>query len=81
MAPAHFATRWTIDHADVTSAIAGPRTAPQWTDYLRAVEQRLDEEDDAFVSAVVAPRTAFDARIHGAVGRAAPSAKRHPVTG
>ena len=55
MMPAHFATRWTIDHAGVTSAIAGPRTASQWTDYLRAVEQRLDEEDEAFVSSVAAP--------------------------
>ncbi len=53
--PAHFATRWAIDHADVTSAVAGPRTASQWTDYVRAVEQRLDEEDEAFVSSVVAP--------------------------
>ena len=55
MMPAHFATRWAIDHADVTSAIAGPRTASQWTDYLLAVEQRLDEEDEAFVSSVAAP--------------------------
>ena len=55
MTPAHFATRWTIDHADVTSAIAGPRTAPQWADYVSAVAQRLDDEDEAFVSSVVAP--------------------------
>ena len=55
MAPAQFATRWAIDHVDVTSAIAGPRTAPQWAEYLSAVEQQLNEEDEAFVSAVVPP--------------------------
>ena len=78
MAPAHFATRWTIDHADVTSAIAGPRTAPQWTDYLRAVEQRLDEEDEAFVSAVVPPGQPSTPGFTGPWGEL-PQRERHPA--
>ena len=77
MAPAHFATRWTIDHTDVTSAIAGPRTAPQWTDYLRAVEQRLDEEDEAFVSAVVPPGQPSTPGFTGPWGEL-PQRERHP---
>ena len=55
LTPAHFATRWAIDHADVTSAIAGPRTEAQWAAYLKAIEVRLDERDEAFVSSLVAP--------------------------
>ena len=55
MSPTHFAMRWVVDHADVTSAIAGPRTAAQWAHYLHALDRRLDEDDEAFVSSVVAP--------------------------
>ena len=76
MKPAQFATRWTIDHADVTSAIAGPRTAPQWADYLSAVGQRLDEEDEAFVSSVVAPGQPSTPGFTGPWGEL-PKRKRH----
>ena len=55
MSPAQFATRWVMDHANVTSAIAGPRTETQWAEYLSAIDRRLDEEDEAFVSSVIPP--------------------------
>lgn len=55
LSPTHFSMRWVLDNADVTSAIAGPRTAAQWAHYLGALERRLDEDDETFVSSLVAP--------------------------
>lgn len=78
MKPAQFATRWAMDNADVTSAIAGPRTAAQWTDYLGAVEQRLDEEDEAFVSSVAPPGQPSTPGFTGPWGEV-PKRERHPA--
>ena len=80
MAPAQFATRWVIDNADVTSAVAGPRTAAQWAHYVRAVEQRLDEEDEAFVSSVVAPGQPSTPGFTGPWGEL-PQRRRRPAAG
>ncbi|NYT22538.1 aldo/keto reductase [Alcaligenaceae bacterium] len=52
---ADFATAWVINNAFVTSAIAGPRTFEQWRAYMRALDVKLDAEDEAFVDALVAP--------------------------
>lgn len=52
---ADFATAWVINNDIVTSAIAGPRTFEQWRAYMRALEVRLDAEDEAFVDTLVAP--------------------------
>lgn len=52
---ADFATAWVINNTMVTSAIAGPRTFEQWRAYLRALDVKLDVEDEAFVDSLVTP--------------------------
>ena len=51
----HFAVRWVLNNAIVTSVIAGPRTLEQWKDYLAALESKFDAEDEAFVDSLVHP--------------------------
>lgn len=69
---ADFATAWVINSAMVTSAIAGPRTFEQWRGYMRALELKLDAEDEAFVDGLVTPGYASTHGYHD------PS---HPVEG
>ncbi len=38
----------------VTSAIAGPRTEEHWDGYVRALDVKLDAEDEALVDRLVA---------------------------
>lgn len=52
---ADFATAWVINNALVTSAIAGPRTFDQWRAYMRALDLKLDAQDEAFVDELVTP--------------------------
>lgn len=52
---ADFATAWVIRSAFVTSAIAGPRTFEQWQGYMRALDVKLDAEDEDFVDSLVTP--------------------------
>lgn len=52
---ADFATAWVIHNTLVTSAIAGPRTFEQWTGYLRALDIKLNADDEAFIDAQVSP--------------------------
>ena len=52
---ADFATAWVMNNALVTSAIAGPRTFEQWRGYMRALDVKLDAEDEAFVDGLVTP--------------------------
>jgi aryl-alcohol dehydrogenase (NADP+) len=39
---------------EVSSVIAGPRTLDQWNDYLAALDDRFDADDEAFINSLVA---------------------------
>ncbi len=52
---ADFAMAWVLANGLVTSAIAGPRTATQWRAYLKALEIRVEAEDEDFVDTLVSP--------------------------
>lgn len=52
---ADFATAWVLHNALITSAIAGPRTFEQWTSYMQALDVQLNDDDEAFVDALVTP--------------------------
>jgi len=52
---ADFATAWVLNNSLVTSAIAGPRTFEQWRDYMRALDLKLNADDEAFVDGMVTP--------------------------
>jgi aryl-alcohol dehydrogenase (NADP+) len=49
-----FAVAWVLNNAIVTSAIAGPRTYQQWTDYLGALDYDFTAEDERRVDSFVA---------------------------
>ena len=51
----HFATAWVLANKAVSSAIAGPRTYEQWTDYFGVLDVALDAADEALVDSLVAP--------------------------
>ena len=50
-----FATSWVLSNELVTSVIAGPRNLEQWVEYLPALDYRCDQEDELFMSNLVAP--------------------------
>lgn len=45
---------WVWNNRLVNGVIGGPRTLTQWQDYLDALGQSFDAEDEAFISALVA---------------------------
>jgi aryl-alcohol dehydrogenase (NADP+) len=49
----HFALRWVLNNALVSSVIAGPRTFAQWEDYLKALDAPFTAEDEALVDRLV----------------------------
>lgn len=52
---AHFALKWVLNSAVVTSVIGGPRTLDQWQDYLAALhEPAFTAADEALVDRLVA---------------------------
>lgn len=63
---AEFATAWVISNSLVTSAIAGPRTFEQWRNYLRALEIKLDADDETFIDGLVPPGYASTHGYHDA---------------
>jgi aryl-alcohol dehydrogenase-like predicted oxidoreductase len=69
---ADFSLAWVLNNQLVTAAIAGPRTEAQWDGYVKALDVRLNEEDEAFVDGLVG---AGHASTHGFTD---PS---HPVEG
>lgn len=75
---ADFALAWVLNNQLITSAIAGPRTEEQWDDYVRALDLKLDAEDEAFIDRLVAaghPSTpGFTDPSHPVEGRVARSA-------
>ena len=53
---AHFALKWVLNSAAVTSVICGPRTLEQWQDYLAALQEpAFTAADEALVNRLVAP--------------------------
>ena len=54
IAAADFALAWVLNNQLITSAIAGPRTEEQWDGYLRALNVKLDADDEALVDSLVA---------------------------
>jgi aryl-alcohol dehydrogenase-like predicted oxidoreductase len=55
MSPGHFAINWVLNHRQVSSVIAGPRTFEQWTDYVAALAHGFSAKDEAFVDRLVPP--------------------------
>ena len=53
MTPGQFAFAWVLNNRLVTSAIGGPRTLEQWTDYLGAVDVKFSAEDEALIDKLV----------------------------
>ena len=53
--PGQFAFAWVLNNRIVTAPIAGPRTEPQWEDYLAALDYDFTVEDEALVNRLVAP--------------------------
>ncbi len=50
-----FAVAWVLNNNAVSAPIAGPRTEEQWDAYMKALDVKLDAEDEAFIDALVAP--------------------------
>jgi len=50
-----FAVAWVLRNKAVSSTIGGPRTEEQWDAYVKALDARLDDEDEAFIDALVPP--------------------------
>jgi aryl-alcohol dehydrogenase-like predicted oxidoreductase len=53
--PVQFALAWLWANRIVTSVIAGPRTLPQWEDYVNALGTAWSEDDEALVDSLVRP--------------------------
>ena len=53
LSASHLATAWVLGNRLVTGVIAGPRTCPQWQDYIAALGVSLTAADEAFVDALV----------------------------
>ncbi len=51
---ADFALAWVLNNQLITSAIAGPRTEEQWDGYVRALDVKIDADDEALVDSLVA---------------------------
>ena len=50
-----FAVAWVLKNATISAPIAGPRTEAQWDAYMKALDARLDAEDEAFIDVLVPP--------------------------
>ena len=78
VAPGDFALAWVLNNQLITSAIAGPRTEEQWDGYIRALDVKIDADDEALVDSLVAtghPSTpGFTDPGHPVEGRVARSA-------
>jgi len=62
IAPADFALAWVLNNQLVTAAITGPRTEAHWDSYVKALDIKLDAEDEALVDSLV---TTGHASTHG----------------
>jgi aryl-alcohol dehydrogenase-like predicted oxidoreductase len=48
-----FAVNWVLNNRLITGTIAGPRTEPQWDDYVGALKYKFTAEDEALVDRLV----------------------------
>jgi aryl-alcohol dehydrogenase-like predicted oxidoreductase len=55
MTATHFAYHWVLRNKIVSSVIAGPRTLAQWQEYVEGIDKTLDDDDEAFIDALVRP--------------------------
>jgi aryl-alcohol dehydrogenase (NADP+) len=78
MTPIDFAMRWVLNNKIVSSVIAGPRTAEQWTDYLGAFNHEFTAEDEALVDSLVA---SGHPAAPGLIWSRHPPFGRKPITG
>ena len=62
IAPADFALAWVLNNKLVTAAITGPRTEAHWDSYVKALNVKLDADDEALVDRLV---TTGHASTHG----------------
>jgi aryl-alcohol dehydrogenase-like predicted oxidoreductase len=77
IAPTRLALGWVWNNRLVHGLIGGPRTLAQWRDYLDALGQPFDAEDEAFISALV---PAGHASTPGYTDALYPVAGRAPAT-
>jgi aryl-alcohol dehydrogenase-like predicted oxidoreductase len=79
VSPADFALAWVLNNKLVTAAITGPRTEAHWDSYIRALDVKLDAEDEALVDRLVTtghPSTpGFNDPSHPVEGRVARNAE------
>ncbi len=54
MSAGQFAFLWVLNNRFVTSAIGGPRTLEQWTDYVGALKHTFTVEDEVLIDRLVA---------------------------
>ena len=52
---ADFALAWVLNNKLVSAAITGPRTEAHWDSYVKALDVRIDAEDEALVDSLVTP--------------------------
>jgi aryl-alcohol dehydrogenase-like predicted oxidoreductase len=55
MTATQFAYHWVLRNRIVSSVIAGPRTLAQWQEYVDGINHTLDDDDEAFIDAMVRP--------------------------
>ncbi|WP_206238985.1 aldo/keto reductase [Novosphingobium terrae] len=60
--PVHFAIAWVLNNQLVTSTITGPRTQAHWDSYIKALDVKLNDADEAFINDLV---TTGHASTHG----------------
>ncbi|TSA12000.1 MAG: aldo/keto reductase [Betaproteobacteria bacterium] len=53
MSAGQFALNWVLNNRIITSALAGPRTLEQWSEYLGALAHPFSAEDEALVDSMV----------------------------
>ncbi len=51
--PGQFAVAWVLNNELITATIGGPRTEPQWEDYLGALDVDFTAEDEALIDRLV----------------------------
>jgi len=53
VSPNHFAVAWVLNNKLIDGVIAGPRTQAQWDDYMKALDYKFTNEDEAFIDDLV----------------------------
>ena len=53
MTATQFAVNWVLNNRLVTSAIVGPRTVAQMTEYVGSLDHGFDADDEALIDSMV----------------------------